>query len=502
MITGTVVSGLVLGMASVLTEVPGAKAPEAETVEVTPGSGFDLRREDRQAALPDVEDSPEATGAPQVVAPEPDDLSSLSGADTAPARAPTTGSDVDALGAAPEASGGTGGVAVESDSPVLPSPQSQAPEAPQDEGQVAISSDPAQPPAPEPGETDAGLTGSETGGETDGETGGETGGETRSAVPDFPEEEETPTLAPDATQEAPARDDAITPIAPDEGPVPEAVQTAEDSSETPKTLPPSGTISDRVEGVRSNRLPRIGDAPETEATAEDPDETPAPERAILRNAADFENPEGKPLMSIVLMDDGSSPIGLEALASFPYPLSFAVDADWPGAAEAAERYRAAGFEVLLTVDLPESAAASDTEVAMQAWLDRVPQAVALLEGDETGVQASREGSAQLAPILLETGHGMVMHPNGLDMARKLIGREGVPSATLFRDFDGQGQDASAIRRFLDQAAMKAGQQEEGVIMLGRLRADTISALMLWGLQDRANRVALAPVSAVLMAGAE
>jgi len=477
--------------------VPGAKAPEAETVEVTPGSGFDLRREDRQAALPDVEDSPEATGAPQVVAPEPDDLSSLSGADTAPARAPTTGSDVDALGAAPEASGGTGGVAVESESPVLPSPQSQAPEAPLDEGQVAISSDPAQPPAPEPGETDAGLAASET----DDGTGGDIGGETRSAVPDFPEEEETPTLAPDATQEAPARDDTITPIAPDEGPVPEAVQTAEDAPETPKTLPPSGTISDRVEGVRSNRLPRIGDAPETEAAAE-PEETPAPERAILRHAAAFENPEGKPLMSIVLMDDGSSPIGMEALASFPYPLSFAVDADWAGAAEAAERYRAAGFEVLLTVDLPESAAASDTEVAMQAWLDRVPQAVALLEGDETGVQASREASAQLAPILLETGHGMVMHPNGLDMARKLIGREGVPSATLFRDFDGQGQDASAIRRFLDQAAMKAGQQDEGVIMLGRLRADTISALMLWGLQDRANRVALAPVSAVLMAGAE
>ena len=501
MITGTVFSGLVLGMASVLTEVPGAEAPEAETVEVTPGSGFDLRREDRQATLPDVEDSPEATGAPQVVAPEPDDLSSLSAADTAPARAPTTGSDVDALGAAPEASGSTGSVAVESESPVLPSPQSQAPEAPQDEGRVAISSDPAQPPAPDPGEADAGLTGGETGDETDGEAVGDTGGETRSAVPDFPDEEETPTLAPDAAQEAPARDDTITPIAPDEGPVPDAVQTAEDTPETPKTLPPSGTISDRVEGVRSNRLPRIGDAPETEAAAE-PEETPEPERAILRHAAEFENPEGKPLMSIVLMDDGSSPIGMEALASFPYPLSFAVDADWAGAAEAAERYRAAGFEVLLTVDLPESAAASDTEVAMQAWLDRVPQAGALLEGDETGVQASREASAQLAPILKETGHGIVMHPNGLDMARKLIGREGVPSATLFRDFDGQGQDASAIRRFLDQAAMKAGQQEEGVIMLGRLRADTISALMLWGLQDGANRVALAPVSAVLMAGAE
>ncbi|MFC6759564.1 divergent polysaccharide deacetylase family protein [Sulfitobacter porphyrae] len=52
-----------------------------------------------------------------------------------------------------------------------------------------------------------------------------------------------------------------------------------------------------------------------------------------------------------------------------------------------------------------------------------------------------------------------------------------------------------IRRFLDQAAFKAG-QEGAVIMLG-LRPDTISALLLWGLQDRANSVALVPVSAVL-----
>jgi polysaccharide deacetylase 2 family uncharacterized protein YibQ len=53
-----------------------------------------------------------------------------------------------------------------------------------------------------------------------------------------------------------------------------------------------------------------------------------------------------------------------------------------------------------------------------------------------------------------------------------------------------------IRRFLDQAAFRAG-QDGGVIMLGRLRADTISALLLWGLQDRAGKVALAPISAVL-----
>jgi polysaccharide deacetylase 2 family uncharacterized protein YibQ len=54
-----------------------------------------------------------------------------------------------------------------------------------------------------------------------------------------------------------------------------------------------------------------------------------------------------------------------------------------------------------------------------------------------------------------------------------------------------------IRRFLDQAAFKAG-LESGVIMMGRLRPETVSALLLWGLQDRAGQVALAPISAVLL----
>jgi polysaccharide deacetylase 2 family uncharacterized protein YibQ len=73
----------------------------------------------------------------------------------------------------------------------------------------------------------------------------------------------------------------------------------------------------------------------------------------------------------------------------------------------------------------------------------------------------------------------------------------VPADPVFRDFDSKGQSATVIRRFLDQAAFKAG-QEGAVIMLGRLRPDTITALLLWGLQDRAGQVALAPISAVLL----
>ena len=84
----------------------------------------------------------------------------------------------------------------------------------------------------------------------------------------------------------------------------------------------------------------------------------------------------------------------------------------------------------------------------------------------------------------------------MNTAQKLAAKEGVPSATVFRDFDSKGQNASTIKRFLNHAGMKAG-AEGGVVMLGRLRADTISALLLWGLQERGDRLELAPVSQLL-----
>ena len=449
-IVGGLVSGAVLGAASLMSEVPGAAPPDATALDVPAGSEFDSSREDQEAELPEGEKTPEAGETPKVSVPaEPDDLSSLEGADTKPAAQPEAGAAEGAL-PAPEVGADSSGVAVDSDSPVLPSPQSMAPEAPAGEEDLSISTDPAQPREPE-------VEGAA-----------------------FPSEDEG---------EAP--EDA------GEEPLQEADEPSQESAETDGGAA-EGTIGDMAEGVTTNRLPAVGQsAPEQAAEEMDPVAQDLP--PLEKFAADFANPDGKPLMSIVLIDDGSSPIGFDALSSFPYPLSFAVDADWPGAKAAAAKYREAGFEVMAMADLPEGAGAADAEVAMQAYLEAVPEAVAILEGTESGLQSSREAAEQLAPILLETGHGIVMHPKGLNTAQKLLSREGVNAASVFRDFDAKGQQATVIRRFLDQAAFKAGQEDDGVIMLGRMRAETVSALLLWGLQDRASRVALAPVSAVLRA---
>ena len=102
----------------------------------------------------------------------------------------------------------------------------------------------------------------------------------------------------------------------------------------------------------------------------------------------------------------------------------------------------------------------------------------------------------MASIAGDLGYGLVLQDNGLNTVQKMALRDGIPSGVVFRDFDGAGQDPRAMRRFLDQAAFRSG-QEGAVIMLGRLKPDTISALLIWGLQDRASSVALVPISTSL-----
>jgi polysaccharide deacetylase 2 family uncharacterized protein YibQ len=226
-----------------------------------------------------------------------------------------------------------------------------------------------------------------------------------------------------------------------------------------------------------------------------------PDQPINLYAQPFQNPEGLPLMSIVLIDTGAdldaAGIGLPALSSFPYPVSFAVDARLTDAADRVARYRGEGFEVLAMVNLPQGAQPTDAEVSISVALNGMPEIVGILEGVGEGLQGSREVADQVTRILLASGHGLVTQSKGLNSMPKLAVKEGVPAAAVFRDFDSEGQGPRVIRRFLDQAAFKAG-QEGGVIMLGRLRPETIEALLVWGLADRAGTVALAPVSAVLL----
>ncbi|MFV0515576.1 MAG: divergent polysaccharide deacetylase family protein [Jhaorihella sp.] len=510
MIFGLVAVVAGVAVLSLLSPLPPRPDVSADAPQVSPGAapggqGSGVDGAGRDADL--VEAAPEAPAEP---AGGPDDLSPLDSADTAPAGKPAVG---EATGAMVDPSVAPDGaeVALDGDAPVAPQAPADAPAAPQPEARVTVTPDqPAQPQAPAMSDTGSGFGNTQPEPEAAPGTVAGSGSqparsdtdEPRAAAQPEPAPAPETRLAPDTaagTESAPLQQplEAKPTPAPGDAPAADSAPPAGESQEPPRVaaLPQAGTEdSEPRDGIGTQVVPL------TERNAAAP-ETPAAPRVppIEAFAAPFDNPEDKPLMAIVLIDDDKS-LGVEALSDLGFPITMAIDPAAPDAAEKMARHRAAGREVVALADLPAAASARDAEVSLEVWLEVLGQSVALLEGDGPGLQGSRALSDQVTAIAAADGRGLIFRNNGLNTAQKLAARDGIPSAVLFRDFDGAGQSPTVMRRFLDQAAFRAGQQG-AVIMLGRVRPDTISALALWGLQDRAARVALAPVSVVLTRGA-
>lgn len=255
-------------------------------------------------------------------------------------------------------------------------------------------------------------------------------------------------------------------------------------------------------------LPRVAPLiaplePEVEAEAEaEIEEEIAELPAIQAFATPFDEAETRPLMAVVLIDEPGSPIDLETLTRFSFPVAFAVDPLHPEAAARAAAYRAAGFEVVvLGAMIAEGATAVDTEVALAAAMQTLPEAVAVIDTPESRIQGDRPVLDATVGALAESGHGLLAFPRGLNAAEQTASRAGVPGATVFRFLDGEDQRATVITRFLSRAAFAAA-QEGTVIVVGRTRPDTVTALFSWALGGRTEAVALAPLSATMLRAAE
>jgi len=223
--------------------------------------------------------------------------------------------------------------------------------------------------------------------------------------------------------------------------------------------------------------------------------------AIRAFAAPFDTTETRPLLSVLLIDDPDSLIEQSTLTRFTFPVTFAVDPQHPDAAARAAIYRDAGFEVVILASMiPEGATATDVEVALLAAEAILPEAVAVLDTPEGRVQGDRPVLDALVAALQASGHGLVAFPRGLNAAEQSADRVGVPAVTVFRLLDDEDQRATEITRFLARAAFTAG-QEGTVVVVGRTRPDTVTALFSWALGERSSAVSLAPLSAVLVRSA-
>jgi len=404
--------------------------------------------------------------------------------DTTAAPFPDTGEEIAALQ----------GPVTPNGAPVPPPPNddaapdtSQAPtlDAPDAETGLNVSTDPAQPPAPQVPEDEPPLS------------------------PDAQDAVQPAPAEPDAAGDETTDDDKpkvrrLIPDAPAE--VPEGTgQTDPDSNDLrPSIGTPAVSLTDRTAG-NSSRLPSINgdgdDADTSDAGSQDGQAVDLSAPPLERYAAQVEADPALPKMSIVMIDDGTGPLGPDTLNDLPFPVTFAID---PGTADASDRmaaYRALGYEVAVLVTLPEAAQPSDVEQNLAGALVAVPEAVAMIEAPGGNLQGARGVTEQATRFAAESGHGLVFLPNGLNTAEAIARRAEVPSTSILRDFDGAGQDARTQRRFLDGAAFRA-RQDGSVVMLGRLKPETLSALVLWSLQDRASSVSIVPISAVLTEGVD
>jgi polysaccharide deacetylase 2 family uncharacterized protein YibQ len=138
----------------------------------------------------------------------------------------------------------------------------------------------------------------------------------------------------------------------------------------------------------------------------------------------------------------------------------------------------------------------DAAVFLGDALGRLPETVAVLDLGEGGL-AGRDATAQMAMSLVgQEGRGLLLGADRLGAGLALAEREGIAAAEVLRDLDGEGQDGAAIRRGLDDAVRRAGQEGQAVV-LGRVKAETLAALVGWSGEGRVEEVTVAPVSGVL-----
>lgn len=497
--------------------LPGTQAPEPEAAPET------VAQAEEPAASEAVPEQPTATGVPETEeapAPEPETTqgpepatesvsqpgrrpSDVSGVTTettvpglavpgsapdaapgstamAPTPLPQTGEAVAGL-TAPE---GQGAPAI-SVQPGSPAPQASAPaptlSAPQSDIGVSVSTEPAQPPVPVVPEVQTAL------------------------VPDAAPEAAAPPEEPSQSgQTAPEAETPAVDTAPQKPPVRRLVPDTPDADRTGTTdtaalsRPAIGTPATSLvdgSGSNSSRLPSISDPSAAAETAET-SEADEPQTALKRFAAQVDADPALPRMSIILIDDGTGPLGPDTLDNFPFPVTFALDPAAPGSVERMSAYRAQGFEVAALADLPASATPADVEQLLSGVYAALPETVALIEAPGSELQSNRPNVEQVAAFAADSGHGLVFLPNGLNTAEATARRDNVAAVSVLRDFDGEGQDARTKRRFLDGAAFRA-RQDGTAVMLGRLTPDTLSALVLWSLQDRASSIAIVPVSDIL-----
>jgi polysaccharide deacetylase 2 family uncharacterized protein YibQ len=318
--------------------------------------------------------------------------------------------------------------------------------------------------------------------------------------------EATPKIAEIVEPDPISEPESIPAAAPQEEPIVEAQTPAavviSEAPDAPSATEEAPTTPAPAQQPNANRVLRLGGSTSVETqdvatdTAENAEEE-TPQTALHRYGTPFENAGDVAMLSVLLVDDGSLGVMATRIAGLGLPVTVVLDAFDPNAHDRMVAYQAAGIEVAIQLSLPVGAVPTDIEVAFESVFGLLPEAIILYAGEGGVLRNNRAATAQVMQVLAADGRGLITGQRGLSGALQAAVDAGVPAAGIMRDIDGAGETADVIKRGLDQAALRARQTGD-VVLLGRVHDATLTALADWAGGVNQSQLALAPVSAVLL----
>ncbi len=220
------------------------------------------------------------------------------------------------------------------------------------------------------------------------------------------------------------------------------------------------------------------------------------------NAQRFTATGDQPLLSIVLQAE--TPEQAAAVAALSDRIVLAVPVDSPDAAALITQYRANGGEALLLLpaDGPEALHKGDdpaTAARMVADdLARFPAVIGILDGPEGDLPEDANLLAGILATLSDKGYGLVTtNAIGLNRADIMAKEAGVPSTGIARRIDAMPGKIPVIR-LMDKTVLETADGGHAVVF-GHASVDVLAALKFWLKSNKAQRVTIAPVSAIMKA---
>ena len=267
------------------------------------------------------------------------------------------------------------------------------------------------------------------------------------------------------------------------------------TARVPEEIVDASTLPERPDAV--SQATRMGVARPVASEDEPTEGTAGPAQdRLATQAVPFDDPEGRPMLSVVLIDgpvEEATRAGLDAL---DLPLTFAVDPARANASVAARRHREAGHEVaLLGGALFADGTVDGVAIATDAALRAIPQALAVVDESVDSPKDGKPLDASL-PLLQEAGMGFVGPPSEADSG-EAVAANIVPARAVDLTVD-RDATAATLMQELDRAASDA-ERSGAALLVGPVSPKMLWALRTWSDRNRSGRVALAPLSAVLRA---